>query len=198
MMSRRLAKASQAVLETVSLTIMRHIRDPRVKNVTVLSAEVAPDMRTARVHVSVMGTPKEQSLCMHGLQSACGFFQAKIADRLETRYTPVLTFVLDQGVKLSIETSKALREVLPTDEADSDEADQEGEDSLDDDLYDDEFEDDEAEVAGELNEETSSSSAVDPTVTSEDSGRVADGAAGDDAVNGDAGDTDVSGESKSV
>ncbi len=195
MMSRRLAKASQAVLETVSLTIMRHIRDPRVKNVTVLSAEVAPDMRTARVHVSVMGTPKEQSLCMHGLQSACGFFQAKIADRLETRYTPVLTFVLDQGVKRSIETSKALREVLPTDEAetgeeaDTDDAEEEGEDSLDDDLYDEEFEDDEAEEAGELNEGASSSSAVDPTVTGEDSGRVADGAAGD---------TDVSGESKSV
>lgn len=189
MMSRRLAKASQAVLETVSLTIMRHIRDPRVKNVTVLSAEVAPDMRTARVHVSVMGTPKEQSLCMHGLQSACGFFQAKIADRLETRYTPVLTFVLDQGVKLSIETSKALREVLPTDEADSDEAEEEGEDSLDEDLYDDDVEDETAEEAGELNEEASSSSAVDPVVTSEDLGRVSDGAAGD---------TDVSGESKSV
>ncbi len=195
MMSRRLAKASQAVLETVSLTIMRHIRDPRVKNVTVLSAEVAPDMRTARVHVSVMGTPKEQSLCMHGLQSACGFFQAKIADRLETRYTPVLTFVLDQGVKRSIETSKALREVLPTDEAetgeeaDTDDAEEEREDSLDDDLYDEEFEDDEAEEAGELNEGTSSSSAVDSAMTSEDSGRVADGAASN---------TDVSGESKSV
>lgn len=198
MMSRRLAKASQAVLETVSLTIMRHIRDPRVKNVTVLSAEVAPDMRTARVHVSVMGTPKEQSLCMHGLQSACGFFQAKIADRLETRYTPVLTFVLDQGVKRSIETSKALREVLPADEADSDEAEEEGEDSLDDDLYDEEFEDDEAEVAGELNEEASSSGAVDPVVTSEEAGRVSDGAAGNDSVTGDAGETGVSGESKSV
>lgn len=193
MMSRRLAKASQAVLETVSLTIMRHIRDPRVKNVTVLSAEVAPDMRTARVHVSVMGTPKEQSLCMHGLQSACGFFQAKIADRLETRYTPVLTFVLDQGVKRSIETSKALREVLPADEAE-----EEGEDSLDDDLYDEEFEDDEAEVAGELNEEASSSGAVDPVVTSEEAGRVSDGAAGNDSVTGDAGETGVSGESKSV
>ncbi len=196
MMSRRLAKASQAVLETVSLTIMRHIRDPRVKNVTVLSAEVAPDMRTARVHVSVMGTPKEQSLCMHGLQSACGFFQAKIADRLETRYTPVLTFVLDQGVKRSIETSKALREVLPADEAEEEE--EEGEDSLDDDLYDEEFEDDEAEVAGELNEEASSSGAVDSVVTSEEAGRVSDGAEGNDSVTGDAGETGVSGESKSV
>lgn len=146
MMSRRLAKASQAVLETVSLTIMRHIRDPRVKNVTVLSAEVAPDMRTARVHVSVMGTPKEQALCMYGLQSACGFFQAKIADRLETRYTPVLTFVLDQGVKLSIETSKALREVLPADE---DEVESPDDAFEDDDFEEDDDQDDQDEVVSE-------------------------------------------------
>lgn len=139
MMSRRLAKASQAVLETVSLTIMRHIRDPRVKNVTVLSAEVAADMRTARVNVSVMGTPKEQSLCMHGLESAKGFIQSKIADRLETRYTPVLTFVLDQGVKRSVETSRAIRDVLPGDEAAADE------EFSDEEFEDDEYEDDEEE-----------------------------------------------------
>jgi ribosome-binding factor A len=88
------------------------LRDPRVKNVTVLGAEAAPDLRTAKVFVSVMGDAKQQSLCLHGLESARGFIQAKLADRLQTRYTPVLKFVLDPAVKRSVETSRLLREAL--------------------------------------------------------------------------------------
>ncbi|MBI1345445.1 30S ribosome-binding factor RbfA [bacterium] len=113
MTTRRLAKAAEAIRETVASTVLFELRDPRVKNVTILNAEAAPDMRTAKVYVSIMGTPKEQSLCMHGLESAKGFIQAKLADRLQTRYTPVLTFVLDPAVKKSIEASRLLREVLP-------------------------------------------------------------------------------------
>ncbi len=120
MTTRRLAKASEAIRETVSTTILFEMRDPRVKNVTVLRAEAAADLRTAKVYISVMGTPKEQSLCMHGLESARGFIQAKLADRLQTRYTPVLKFVLDPGVKRSIEASRLLRGVLPVSDADAD------------------------------------------------------------------------------
>jgi ribosome-binding factor A len=105
-----LAKAAEAIRETVSTTILFELRDPRVKNVTVLGAEAAPDLRTAKVFVSVMGTPQEQSLCLHGLESARGFIQAKLADRLQTRNTPVLRFVLDPAVKKSVETSRLLRE----------------------------------------------------------------------------------------
>jgi ribosome-binding factor A len=112
MTTRRLAKAAEAIRETVSTTILFELRDPRVKNVTVLGAEAAPDLRTAKVFVSVMGSPKEQSLCLHGLESAKGFIQAKLADRLQTRYTPVLRFVLDPAVKKSVETSRLLRETL--------------------------------------------------------------------------------------
>ena len=112
MSSRRTAKIAQAILETVSTTILFGLKDPRVKNVTVISVEVSPDARSAKVYVSVLGDEKVQSLCMHGLQSARGFIQSKIGDRLQTRYTPVLTFVLDPGVKKSIETSKAIRDVF--------------------------------------------------------------------------------------
>lgn len=114
MHSRRIAKASEAVREVVSSTILFQLRDPRIQHVTVLHAEVAPDMRTAKVYVSVMGDPKQQSLTMHGLESARGFIQSKIAERLDTRYTPVLKFVLDQGVKRSIEVSRMLRDVSET------------------------------------------------------------------------------------
>ncbi|NOX54038.1 MAG: 30S ribosome-binding factor RbfA, partial [Planctomycetes bacterium] len=82
------------------------------RNVTVLNVEVSSDLRHAKVFCSVMGDERTQRLSMHGLNSARGFLQAKIADRLQTRYTPVLRFVLDQGVKKSIETSRLLREVL--------------------------------------------------------------------------------------
>jgi len=145
MTTRRLAKAAEAIRETVSSTVLFGLRDPRVKNVTVLSAQAAPDMRTAKVYVSIMGTPKEQSLCMHGLESAKGFIQAKLADRLQTRYTPVLTFVLDPAVKKSIEASRLLREVLPPPSDDDDDE----EESLEHDLLETDDETAEAESAAE-------------------------------------------------
>lgn len=122
MTSRRLAKAAEAIRESVSSTILFELKDPRVKNVTVLRAEAAPDLRTAKVYISVMGTVKEQRLCLHGLESARGFIQAKLADRLQTRYTPVLKFILDPSVKRSIEASRLLRDVLaPASSSDTDE-----------------------------------------------------------------------------
>ena len=127
MNTRRVAKAAEAIRESVSMTVLFGLRDPRVKNVTVLRAEVSGDLRSAKVYVSVMGDAKTQSLTMHGLESARGFIQAKVADRLQTKNTPVLKFVLDSGVKFSAETSQALREVMPdsTGELESDESDDE-------------------------------------------------------------------------
>ena len=113
MNNRRVAKAAEAIRESVSMTILVGLRDPRVKNVTVLRAEVSGDLRAAKVYVSVMGDAKAQSLTMHGLDSARGFIQAKVADRLQTKNTPVLKFILDQGVKRSAETADALRVVMP-------------------------------------------------------------------------------------
>ena len=121
MNSRRVAKAAEAIRESVSMTILLGLRDPRVKNVTVLRAEVSGDLRAAKVYVTVMGDAKAQSLTMHGLESARGFIQAKVADRLQTKNTPVLKFVLDPGVKYSAETSQTLREVMPESTTVSDE-----------------------------------------------------------------------------
>ena len=117
MNTRRVAKAAEAIRESVSMTVLVGLRDPRVKNVTVLRAEVSGDLRSAKVYVSVMGDAKTQSLTMHGLESARGFIQAKVAERLQTKNTPVLKFVLDQGVKRSAETSQALRDVMPESES---------------------------------------------------------------------------------
>ena len=107
-----MAKVAEALREIVSTVVLFELKDPRVKNVTVLRAEVAPDLRSARVYVSVMGDEKTQSLSLHGLNAARGFIQSKIADRLGTRYTPVLQFVTDPGVKLSVQASATIREAL--------------------------------------------------------------------------------------
>ena len=107
------------------MTILTELRDPRISDVTVTSVEVSPDMRQAKVHVSVMGDEAKQKLALRGLQNASGFLQAKIARRIDTRYTPRLRFVLDQGVKRSIEVSRILDEVLPRPASPDDEDDEE-------------------------------------------------------------------------
>lgn len=110
MKSHRVARVAEAVREVASETILFELQDPRVKGVTVTRAEVAGDLQHAKVYVSVMGTPSEQKLCLHGLKSSTGFIQSKLAKRLQTRFTPVIEFVLDEGVKKSIEISRLLNE----------------------------------------------------------------------------------------
>lgn len=112
-MSRRLLKAAEAIRGVVSMAILTEVRDPRVKNVTVVGVEVLPDMKSAKIFVSIMGSEKEQQLSLSGLQNSAGFLQKRIAERIETRYTPRLSFVLDKGVKNSLEINRILREVLP-------------------------------------------------------------------------------------
>lgn len=113
MSSRRLLKAAEAVREVVSMAILTSVRDPRVKDVTVTGVEMAPDMKSAIVHVSVMGGEAKQQLALRGLASSAGFLQSRIADRIETRYTPRLQFKLDGGVQRSIEMARMLAELLP-------------------------------------------------------------------------------------
>src|SRR6185503_13514414 len=83
------------------------------KNVTVTMVELSPDMKTAKIHVSVMGDAKQEKLSLLGLQNSAGFLQSRIADRIDTRYTPRLSFEIDKGVKNSLEVARILAEVLP-------------------------------------------------------------------------------------
>ena len=113
MTSRRVQKAAEAIREVVSMAILTELKDPRVRDVTVTYVEVSPDLRQAKVHVSIMGDDNKQQLCLHGLRHAAGFLQSRVNSRIDTRYTPRIVFVLDQGVKHSIEISRILKEVLP-------------------------------------------------------------------------------------
>jgi ribosome-binding factor A len=123
MTSRRVLKAAEAIREVVSMAILTELRDPRIQDVTVTYVEVTGDMRGAKVHVSIMGDEAKQQLSLRGLQNARGFLQQRINDRIETRYTPKLNFVLDKGVKSSIEIARILDEVLPKEDASETEPD---------------------------------------------------------------------------
>lgn len=115
--TRRTARVASMIREVVSSAILFELRDPRIKNVTVLGADVSPDLRHASVRISVMGDEKTAALTMHGLNSAKGFLQSKVAEYIKSRYTPELRFVIDDGIKKSIETAALLRDVIhPTSE----------------------------------------------------------------------------------
>lgn len=113
MTTRRTARVNRAIQEAVSTAVLFKLKDPRVKNVTVLRAEATEDLRQAKVYVSVMGDAKRQLLTMKGLNSARGFLQSKVAERLMTKQTPILTFVLDKTIKLDAAAEAALNKLFP-------------------------------------------------------------------------------------
>lgn len=111
MTTRRTEKVAEAIRQVVSTAILFGMRDPRVRQVTILRVETPIDLRTSKIYVSVLGDDKTQRLTMKGLDAARGYLQSKIAEELDLRFTPVLTFILDQGVKKSIEASRLLRKL---------------------------------------------------------------------------------------
>jgi ribosome-binding factor A len=131
MKTHRLARVSEVIRETAAETILFQLRDPRIKGVTVTRAEVSADLQHAKIYVSVMGSEKEQKLAMHGLRAASGFVQTKIAKQLTTRFVPAVIFVLDDGVKKSIEIAKLIEDekakMKPVDETAEDHIDEEEE-----------------------------------------------------------------------
>lgn len=114
MAGRRLERVAEAIREVVSTAILFEMKDPRVQGVTVLRAEVTGDLRNAKIFVSLMGDAGQQKLTFQGLNHARGFLQSKIADRLQTRWTPVIQFVVDESVKKSIEISRLIDHAMAT------------------------------------------------------------------------------------
>ncbi|MBC7818329.1 MAG: 30S ribosome-binding factor RbfA [Planctomycetaceae bacterium] len=146
MPSRRIEKVNRAILETLSAAILFEVRDPRVKNVTILNVETTGDLKGSKVRVGVRGDAKVQSLTLHGLESSRGFLQSKIADRLQTKSTPILKFVLEPNwLDHLTETSHGFQEAAATaitTEADLAENESESEDDHLDDSDDEDSEDD--------------------------------------------------------
>ena len=105
-------RVNEAVREVVSVRIAEGLRDPRIGFVTVTSVDTSPDLRHARVYVSVLGDPEEREATMAGLQSAHGVLQQSVARELHLKHTPTLEFVFDE----SIERGMRITELLDDDE----------------------------------------------------------------------------------
>jgi len=106
----RMRRVNEAVREVVSGRIAEGLRDPRIGFVTVTSVDTSPDLRQARVYVSVLGDPEEREATMAGLESAHGVLQQAVASELRLKHTPTLQFVFDESIGRAMRISELLDE----------------------------------------------------------------------------------------
>ncbi len=95
MTANRMRRVDEAMREVLSAAITSELKDPRVGFVTVTAVETSPDLRHARVFVSVLGEDAVRRRSLDGLQSAHGYLQRRVADELRLKHTPTLAFAYD-------------------------------------------------------------------------------------------------------
>lgn len=96
-------KVAQAIKKEVSNIIHDELSDPRLGFITVMRVEVTKDLRLVRIYFSVMGTEEKKKKAEEGIDSALGFIRRLIGERLKLRYTPEISFKLDNSVEYSID-----------------------------------------------------------------------------------------------
>ena len=104
------------VLKELSNIIRSEIKDPRINPMTsVVSVEVAPDLKTCKAYISVLGDEKSQKDTITGLKSAEGYIRRELARTVNLRNTPEIKFILDQSIEYVINMSKLIDEVTQKD-----------------------------------------------------------------------------------
>lgn len=101
-------RVNQLVREILGTAIASELKDPRVGFVTVTAVETSPDLRHARVFVSVLGTEEERQASLAGLRSSHGYLQGRLAAELRMKRTPQLTFHYDDSLERGVRVSKLL------------------------------------------------------------------------------------------
>jgi ribosome-binding factor A len=102
------------VREEIMQIIRRDLKDPRIGFVSITGVRMSPDLRTARVRISVLGDETEQKNTLAGLRSAVGLIRHELGRRLENlKFAPALRFELDPSIEYSVHISQRLREILP-------------------------------------------------------------------------------------
>ena len=100
------------VLRELAGIIRGEIKDPRINPMTsVVTVEVAPDLKTCKAYISVLGDEESQKNTLAGLRSAEGYIRRELARRINLRNTPEITFVLDQSIEYGVRMSKMIDEV---------------------------------------------------------------------------------------
>jgi ribosome-binding factor A len=96
--------------------IVRDVKDPRISPLTsITGTEVAPDLKTCKVYVSVYGDSEAGTRTMEGLKSASRFIRGELARKVNLRHTPALTFVLDDSIAYGVAMSHRIDEVTAAD-----------------------------------------------------------------------------------
>ena len=101
-------RVNEVMREVIGSAIATELEDPRIGFVTVTSVETSPDLRSARVHVSVLGGDAERAATLAGLRSSHGVLQARIAREMRIKRTPTLTFHYDETPERGIRISRLL------------------------------------------------------------------------------------------
>lgn len=116
-MSRRTDRLSDLVRAELSDLILREIKDPRIKLVSLTGVDVTTDLRRAVVRVSALGDEAQREAAVEALRHARGFLRTELAHRLRTRVTPELVFELDRGAEHSQKISDLLESLHGRDES---------------------------------------------------------------------------------
>ena len=103
-------RVDEAVREVLSDAISKQVKDPRVGFVTVTAVETAPDLRRARVFVSVLGNEEDRERSLAGLDASHVYLQSQLAAELRMKRTPVLQFVYDDSIDTGMRISGLLEE----------------------------------------------------------------------------------------
>jgi ribosome-binding factor A len=101
-------RVNEAIRQVLSDALAGDLKDPRVGFVTVTEVNTSPDLRHARVYVSVLGPDAEREATLDGLRSAHGFLQGRIAGELHLRHTPELRFVYDDTAERAARVERLL------------------------------------------------------------------------------------------
>lgn len=109
-MTRRSDRLGEEVREEVAEIIGGELKDPRIGFVTVTRVDLTPDLRTARVHVGVLGDAAQRERTLAGLRQAAGFIRRQLGRRLKVRHTPELLFEYDHGLDASDRVARLLEE----------------------------------------------------------------------------------------
>ncbi len=106
-------RINEEVMHELANIIRGGIKDPRIHPLTsVVSVEVAPDLKTAKAYISVLGDEKAQADTLAGLKSAEGYIRRELAHSINLRNTPQITFIIDQSIEYGIRMSKMIDDVM--------------------------------------------------------------------------------------
>ena len=97
--SRRTERINGLLLQEISATVLRAVKDPRIRNLTFTAVEVTSDLRLARVYFSVLGDTPHRDEVLQGLQSAKGVIKREVGQRTNLRYMPDLEFIFDPSLQ---------------------------------------------------------------------------------------------------